>query len=180
MNSAGYFPALDFTSVRVPVATVLESNCRLVYELWDSLRGSNFAPSWKGFDLQRLPPQTISFTRVVDVLHTPFDLKYRFWGTGLVTVLGDERTGKSFAKLPAGRVTQAIAEYEIVIREKKPYALVYNAKTTKPAMPLYAPAIRLPLTDNGETVDKIITYADFNADQNKWLGVFNDQRPEGE
>ncbi len=163
----------------ISVATVLESNCRLVYELWASLRGNNFAPSWKDFDLQRLPPHAISFTRVVDVLHAPFDLKYRFWGTGLVTMLGDERTGKSLAKLPANRVKQAIAEYEIVIQEKAPYALVYNAKTTRPAMPLYAPAIRLPLTDNDETVDKIIAYADFDADQDKWLGIFNDKHPEG-
>ncbi len=178
MNSTSLFPATDFTSVRVSVAKVLESNCRLVYELWDSLRGNNFAPSWKDFDLQRLPAHVIAFTRVVDVLHAPFDLKYRFWGTGLVTVLGQERTGKSLTTLPVARVPQAIAEYKIVIQEKAPYALVYNAKTTKPAAPLYAPAIRLPLSDNGKTVDKVITYADFDADQDKWLGVFNDKHQE--
>ncbi len=44
--------------------------------------------------------------------------------------------------------------------------------------PLYVPAIRLPLTDNDETVDKIIAYADFDADQDKWLGIFNDKHPE--
>ena len=175
MNSASLFPATDFTSVRVSVAKVLESNCRLVYELWDSLRGNNFAPSWKDFDLHRLPPSVIAFTRVVDVLHAPFDLKYRFYGTGLANLFGREHTGKSLTTVQGGRYPQAIAEYEIVIQEKAPCAFVYNLNPKRPATPIYAPTIRLPLTDNGETVDKVISYADFDADHDKWLVLFNDK-----
>lgn len=179
MNSSSLFPATEFSSVRVSIATVLDSYCRLVFELWDSLRGNDFAPSWKDFDLPRLPPHIISFVRVVDVHHAPFDLTYRFWGTGLVRALGGERTGKSLINLSGSRVAKATVEYESVIQEKAPYALVYNAKANRPeTSPIYAPAIRLPLTDDGEMVDMVLTYTDFGADQDKWLGIFNDEYPE--
>lgn len=167
-------------SVRVPVSEALESNCRIVFELWDSLRGDHFAPSWKDFDLQRLPPREISFTRVIDVHHNPFNLVYRFWGTGLVTVLGIDRTGKSLTQTPMERGKYTQAEYEAVIQEKAPYALVYNAKSELPAIPHYAPAIRLPLTDDGKTVDKIVSYADFNADKDKWERLFEEKQLEAE
>jgi len=175
LNSTSSFPATDFTSVRVSVDQVLESDCRHIYELWDSLRGDRFAPSWDDFDLSRLPVNVIPYTRVVDVIDTPFDLKYRFWGTGLVTVLGYERTGKSLANLPGARNAETTAEYKTVIEEKAPYAHVYNAKAKELATPIYAPALRLPLSDNGRTVDKVIAYADFHADQDKWLGIFTDK-----
>ena len=59
-------------------------------------------------------------------------------------------------------------EYKTVVEDKAPYALIYNATTSKNAYPLYAPAIRLPLMDDGETVNIIVAYADFQADQEKW------------
>ena len=76
VNSASLFPATDFTSVRVSVAKVLESNCRLVYELWDCLRDNKFAQSWKDCDLQRLPGQVIALTkpRVVRGFSAPNEL----------------------------------------------------------------------------------------------------------
>ena len=175
MISTNSFLMTGFTSVRVSIDQGLESDCRHVYELWNSLRGDRFAPNWGDFDLSRLPTNVIPYTRVVDVIDTPFDLKYRFWGTGLVTVLGDERTGKSLTDLPGSRIAETTAEYKIVIEEKAPYALVYNAKAKELSTPIYAPALRLPLSDNGETVDKVIAYADFNADQDKWLGIFTDK-----
>ena len=103
MKSPSFIPAADYTSVLVSVAKVLDSNCRFLYEKWDSLCGSDFAPSLKEIDLPRLPSNIIPFIRVVDVSHAPFDLTYRFWGTGLANRLGSKRTGTSLADLPGGQ-----------------------------------------------------------------------------
>jgi len=51
------FPAIGFKSVRVPVADVLGSDCRLLHELWDGLRGARFRkPPWDF--LRSLSPET--------------------------------------------------------------------------------------------------------------------------
>ncbi|MEK9724907.1 MAG: hypothetical protein VW405_15685 [Rhodospirillaceae bacterium] len=65
-----------------------------------------------------------------------------------------------------------MAEYQAVVDEKAPLALVYDVKTSRPSQPLYAPAICLPFTADGATVDKVLTYADFGADQEVWAARF--------
>jgi len=168
LHARGMLPATTQTVVRTSVADVLESNCREVFEYWDHLRGQRLAPSWSEFHLEELSPRTIPYIRVVDVDLRAFDIRYRYWGTGLVRVLGQDRTGRTLSGLPLSRAKQALDEYKTVVEDKAPYALIYNATTSKNAYPLYAPAIRLPLMDDRETVNIIVAYADFQADQEKW------------
>jgi hypothetical protein len=116
--------------------------------------------------------------RVVDIELDPFDIRYRFWGTGLVRVLGHDRTGKKLSELQLTRVAEAMAEFRTVVEERAPYALIYNATTSKRTGTLYAPAIRLPIMDDGETVTKVVALTDFNADQSKWRRML-EERSEG-
>ncbi len=162
------YPATTHTAVRIPVADVMESNCRALFEYWDGLRGQRLAPSWPEFRLDHLDPKVIPFIRVVDILADPFDIRYRYWGTGLVRVLGSERTGQTLSSLPLSRVPQAIREYKAVTEQKAPFAIIYNATTSNGSLPLIVPALRLPLMNDGVTVDKVVAYADFDADQEKW------------
>lgn len=120
-----------------------------------------------------LPPRAVAFVRVVDVRRDTFDLVYRLWGTGLVDLLGQERTGHSLLRYDAARVPQATAEYETVIRTREPFCFVYDMRTSTDRPPLYAPAIRLPLSDTGETVDHAIAYADFHSDETAWRRYFH-------
>ncbi len=159
-------------SRRVPLEEVLETDCKHIFDLWDSLRGDRFAPSWREFDLKLLPPQVISFSRVLDVHHDPFDLIYRFWGTGLVNLLGEERTGKSLVHYQAVRVPQVVAEFETVIQERAPCCFIYDAKTSKVTTPLYSPAIRVPLSDDGDAVHNVLAYTDFQTDHDRWQQAF--------
>ncbi len=174
MNPDNLLPSGKFDSKRVAIATVLDSDCRFIYELWASVRGNNFAPRWEDFDLQSLPPQAIPYTWVVDILDDPFTLKYRFWGSGLVEVLGAERTGKEISDSSVHRNKEAEKEYKTVIREKAPFAMIYNAKTKIPETLFYAPAIRLPLSEDGKTVDKIVSFTDFNVESEKWAALYLD------
>ncbi len=165
-------PMSSLTSVPVGLAEVLESDCHYVFDLWDSLRGERFAPTWREYDLLRLPSIVIGHVRVVDVRTDPFDLVYRFWGTGLVSVLGSERSGKSLLDVSSARVAEAVDEYRKVIETRAPYCFVYDAKTTLQSAPLFAPAIRLPFSDDGDTVSNVLGYADFRASSEKWREVF--------
>lgn len=162
----------SITSLPVDLAVVLESRCRHVFELWEKLRGNRFAPAWREFDFLCLPPDEIAHIRVVDVRDDPFDLVYRFWGTGLVAILGSERTGKSLLDVSSPRVADAVAEYRQVIEARAPYAFIYDAKTTRQTLPLFAPAIRLPFSDDGKTVTQVLGYSDFQSNSDRWVEVF--------
>ena len=168
LHARGMLPAIVNALVRVTVADVLESNCRDIYAYWDGLRGARVAPTWADFHLEHLSSKTIPFVRVVDIRTEPFDIRYRYWGTGLVRVLGHDRTGQTLSSMSLQRVQQAIEEYRTVVAERAPYALVYNATTSKETGALYVPGIRLPIMDDGENVTKVVAYADFDANQEKW------------
>lgn len=178
LHAHGLLPATVKALVRVPVRDVLESKCNDIFTYWEKLRDDRPAPSWTDFHLEHLPPAIVAFVRVVDIERDPFDIRYRFWGTGLVRVLGHDRTGKRLSELHLKRVAQAMAEFRAVVEEREPYALIYNATTSKRTGALYAPAIRLPIMDDGETVTKIVAFTDFNADQSKWRQML-EERSEG-
>jgi len=167
-HARGMLPAITQAAIRTTVEDVLDSNCRELFEYWDGLRGARPAPAWSEFHLEALSPRTIPYMRVVDVDLAASDIRYRYWGTGLVRVLGHDRTGQTLSGQSASRAAKALAEYMTVVEEKAPFALIYNTTTSKKAMPLFAPAIRLPLMNDGETVNNIVAYADFEADQKKW------------
>ena len=58
----------------------------------------------------------------------------------------------TWVKRAGSRVSQAVAEYETVIRE------------------------RLPFSDGGEGVDKIATYSDLHTDRDKWRRFYEARR----
>jgi hypothetical protein len=175
LHAHGLLPATVKALVRVPVREVLESKCNDIFTYWDKLRDGRPAPAWTEFHLEHLPPAIVTFVRVVDIERDPFDIRYRFWGTGLVRVLGHDRTGKRLSELPLKRVAQAMAEFRTVVDEREPYALIYNATTSKRAGALYAPAIRLPIMDDEENVTKVVAFTDFNADQAKWRRLLEER-----
>ncbi len=55
-------------------------------------------------------------------------------------------------KRAGARVSQAVAEYETVIRE------------------------RVPFSEGGDAVDKIVTDADFHTDRDKWRRFYEARR----
>lgn len=155
--------AQDFTSREVPIGGVLETGCGLVHRYWDGRRGARFAPAWGDFRLVDLAGHVIPYTRVADVIDGGRDFKYRFWGTGLGAVHALDRT------------EAALEEFQRVVLEKTCLAFVYRAQGGIDRRSLHAPSIRLPLSSDGETVDKIVCYTDFDIDAHEWRRFFEER-----
>jgi hypothetical protein len=168
------------TSAHVTLDDIVDSDCYAFYEYWNALRGERFAPSWNEFDLISLPPNCIKYTHVVDVSTDPFDVTFRFWGTGLTDVLYFDRTGQSLITTNMGylnenRREQVLADYKAVIYDRAPMPFLWDASSTREfSKRLIVPSIRLPLSSDGENVTHIITHFDF-ASQNKdvWGNIFD-------
>lgn len=157
----------------VPLDAVLHTGCGVVHAYWDGLRGGRFAPAWGEFQLIDLPAAIIPYMRVTDVIDGGRDFVYRFWGTGLSFVRAFDRTGMRLAGIDSPRTATALSEYRRVIEEKAPLARVYDARAHLHGTSLHAPCIRLPLSSDGETVDKIACYTDFETDSADWRQYFD-------
>ncbi len=148
-------------------------------QYWRSLKEKRFAPSWNAFDLMALPPEAIPFSVVVDVIPKPLGFIYRYWGTGHVTAKGIERTGQSVIDLPQGRGEVVFSEYRQVMEQKRP--AMFNRKVALPGNKptLDQTALRMPLTLDGKTVDKIISVSDWLSVRKHWKDLSGESSPSG-
>ncbi len=168
------------TSVHVPMTDIMESSCWELYEHWNTIRGEAFAPCWQAFDLIRQPGNLIRYTHVVDISTDPFDVRFRFWGTGLTDVLYFDRTGQSLLTTNMGyldefRREQVLTDYRTVIETRKPMPFLWDASATRRnARRMIVASIRLPLSSDNRTVTNIITHFDFASQRSQlWEEMFD-------
>lgn len=168
------------SSVHIPLADIMDSDCREIYDHWNAIRGERFAPDWAEFDLINLSADLIRYTHVVDISADPFDVRFRFWGTGLTDVLYFDRTGQSLLTTNMGylderRREQVLADYKTVIESRQPMPFLWDASATRRyARRLIVPSIRLPLSSDNENVTNIVTHFDFASQKSQlWEEMFD-------
>jgi len=163
---------MNYVSREVPLEEIFDSECRVLYEYWDNLRGERFAPSWQDFDLPSLSRGISANLRVVDVLDDGADFFYRYWGTGMVSMCKSEQSGKRLSEIPGPRTAELFVEYRTVFNSREPLAIIHDARWADEHIDLIAPAIRLPLSSDGETVDKVLTFTDPRGREKEWSALF--------
>lgn len=165
-------------SVEVSQDIILSSACGGVHAYWDEVRADRFAPPWTEFELILLPPKSIPYTHIVDIDHSEFDISYRFWGTGLIDILGGDRTGYSLLHTKMGvlaenRRLQILNDYRKVLETREPQFFLWDAASAKGGgRSMVIPSLRLPLSNDGETVDHKLTTFDFSGRRNEWERLF--------
>jgi len=172
---------VSIQSVEVPLADILASDCDFLYAYWNDLRGDRFAPRWDEFHLIELPAPLIPFLYVVDVLHDPFDLRFRFWGTGLTTVFKRDHTGQSLSNTDLGIISEErririMDDNRAVVDRRAPFPFLWDTRTAGRSR-MAAPAIRLPLSDDGEAVTNIVCGFDFTDKHYSWTRLLEPSRP---
>ncbi len=155
----------------IPVDQTDTVGCQACLNLWQTVRGEVFAPSWPAFDLLQLPSDVVPFISVVDVQFEPLDFKYRYWGTGHVQLKNEERTGILVSEImPEERAELNYVEYSMVFETRQPKAFAHNRRTKDNSFPLAHLNLRLPLSDDGQRDDKIVTYSSHEVEALKWVG----------
>jgi len=157
-----YLPdRIEAPPTQVAISDILTPEFEAFMDYWNSLRVGAFAPSWKQFDLVALNPKSIPRLVVVDVHHGPFDVVVRFWGTGHVQRKGFDKTGTSIAGMPTVRGPVAFSEYRWVVENRQPFASrdTVNLLDAVGKPPFHQTLIRLPLSNDGERVDHIVSLA---------------------
>jgi hypothetical protein len=131
-----------------------------LYQYWNSKRGNRLMPSRADIDPLDFPTYLPGIV-MVDVGYEPLTLTYRLVGTREAEARGHNPTGRSVFEAWDGRSQEDVIEnYQSVIARKGP---LYDAdRTLDPTREwLEAGTVFLPLSDDGETVNKILIYTEY-------------------
>jgi len=146
-----------------PYEVNLPETVSQVLEYWDTQRGVKIAPSWGQFKLDELPPQAVPWCSVLDIIRDPVDFVFRFWGSARRDLLGQELTGKSLSTVEnADIVRSGVEQHMMVLEQRKPLFFHLTAVPEHGEEIAYG-TLRLPLSADGDTVDKIFNIS-FNPD----------------
>ena len=131
-----------------------------LYHYWNSKRGNRLMP--RRADIDPLDfPSYLPGVVMVDVGYEPLTLTYRLVGTREAGARGRDPTGESVFESWDGRSQEDVIEnYQQVIARKSP---LYDADRTQDPQRewLEAGTVFLPLSDDGETVNKILIYTEY-------------------
>ncbi len=142
------------------------SECQALLKMWNKLCAGRPMPPWRGFDWSGVPTRIIPFCGVVDVVvGPPLDFVYRFWGTAHVRAHGQEMTGKSaMAMRPRAEAASVFSQYKETLEARRPLFFVNTMEVGEYHTPYREFSLRLPFSDNGETIDKIFAFSDLRID----------------
>jgi len=127
-----------------------------ILDYWNRLRGDAFAPRWNDFKLHRLPPNVLPMVVVVDVVEDGPAFVYRFWGTERAMLYGLEGTAKEVRDvLPDYAGSIVVDQYRLTMEARAPL-LFRNTYPLKPAETSISITLRLPLSSDGRTIDKLV------------------------
>ena len=138
---------------------------------WRSLKGEAFAPAWRDVRLERLDPATIRNGVVVDVAEGGLDFKYRYFGGGVVGLLGYEMTGRLVSSLRTKEMCErCLGHFQQVVAARKPVAVVSQLKV--PGRVLRHSFLRMPLSDDGQAVTHILGLNEFARDRQELMKAY--------
>ena len=148
---------------------------RALYQYWSCRKGDGIAPSWGDssggdFKLVELDADVLPLLAVVDVAGRPRDYVYRYWGTQRGEILNtSDATGKTVGgSLVKSTVDRVVQQYREVVEAKVPL-LVLNFFELRNGLVAELQTLRLPLSTDGETVDKVVSATAFLRHQEEFL-----------
>ena len=119
-------------------------------------RGEQLGPRWDEISLPELPPKAVPLLSVTDLVEKPLQSTYRFWGSGLSEVFGADYTGKGPQDVPpkTSGINMEGGCARLILDRKAHFEI----KDFETDAGLFGRALvlRLPLSDDSETVNKVI------------------------
>ncbi len=138
-------------------AQLVVKNQRRVYDYWRCCAGARRMPSRADIDPVAIPDLLPSIA-ILDCAGPLEDVRYRLAGTRLREIFGVELTNQRVFDLDLGsRRDYWMAAYSKVIGEKTPMqGALKGPLASRDHIILFW--LRLPLSDDGKTVNKILSY----------------------
>jgi hypothetical protein len=133
------------------------------HEYWDKVRAGRVGPPRRDFRLEALPAEVIPCMAMVDFIGPPLDFYYRFFGTRMVEIAGQELTGRRYH---ADKITGygfVNAEIFPIMIEKRVPICSRTQWITVRGLDMTTTTVRLPLSEDGETITGGVTANSFQT-----------------
>jgi hypothetical protein len=135
-------------------------------DYWDDVRAGKVGPPRNKFRLEALPNDVIPCMAVVDFTGPPLDYHYRFFGTRMVDIAGQELTGRRYYADNIKGYGFVNAElFPIMIEKRKPICSRTQWVSVR-GVDITTTTVRLPLSEDGQTVTGGVTANNFKAGHN--------------
>jgi len=132
-------------------------------QYWRSLLGERSMPSWKQFDLLKIPARLLPFTIIIDIEHSGPVFRYRFYGSGIAHMAGSDLTGLTTSEIRNSPLAEAVGEsLTAYLSDPDPHYYQLHSSFYPSSRPIQY-GLRLPLADNGEDIDKVVTIVKHNV-----------------
>ncbi len=135
---------------------ILDPRCIATYRYWERLRGTRPAPTRKEIDPAALRA-VLPYIFMLDVFYDPLRFRFRLIGTGIVTFVGRDSTGKDVTYENYGPYAASLyLLYKTVSERCAPVGFKGSVFYRPGREWQQTEALLLPLCDEGRLVNKII------------------------
>jgi hypothetical protein len=137
-------------------------------DYWNKVRGNAFAPRWQDFHIIDLPAHIRGGMVALDYDPARNDFRVRFWGVDLWDMFGADLTGKWISTVKgAGMMTRFLEHGVKILETKQVQKVLHRGGTSTGEVEIY-PVLRLPISDDGANVTKIITVRNAKRLGRRW------------
>ena len=152
--------AVPFRSTPLPLEAIDQGGPKLLYGYWQRKLQGRRMPARSDIDpldLKSVLPNLI----LLDVQPKPLDFRYRVAGTRTYDIFGFDLTGRSVRDIGPSPVADGVwASLEALTRDGYPQHVHLEFATPKGYARSYR-VLRLPLGDDGVTVDRVLVLSGF-------------------
>lgn len=138
-------------------ADLADPDLLAVLDYWEQARNGRVGPARREFRLEQLPPALIPAMAVVDFLGPPLDFYYRFFGTRMVEIAGQELTGKRYyADHVVGYGFVNAKLFPVMIERRAP-VVSRTRWVSVSGREITTLSLRLPLSEDGRAISGGVT-----------------------
>jgi hypothetical protein len=101
---------------------------------------------------------------VLDVIPDPLDFTFRFWGTARRQILDQEITGKSLSTIIYGELGKLAFDQNVMVTEQRRPLFFEVVAISDSRDEITYHYLKLPLSSDGETIDRIFILLTINPD----------------
>ncbi len=146
----------DFWARFDPDMQCKDASLLAIYNYWESKRAGRLFPSRSDIDPADLVPH-LGHMVLVDVEYEPFRLHYRLIGSTITTMMRRNATGLYYDELYSPDILASIySSYRWMIANKRPTRTYGEPVIGDRAAYHIHEALNLPLSSDGETIDKVL------------------------
>ncbi len=151
----------EVSFTRRPLRPMESGRHSFVMQLWEERRGTRVAPRRADFDPWDLTP-VLPLILLVDVLRNPLDFRCRLAGTKVCDIHGAEVTGRHVRDLMPRHYSEKVwREYADLVEHREPQLCAVEY-TNRFDLRRRFTVLRLPLSNDGQSVDMIMVVHDID------------------